>query len=337
MPNKLYVGAIYYKEEGDTIETLRVINDKDPNNVKCSVNGTLKRKRVTIDQLETDYNRLAPHGVVYFNTAKVGNIEDVIVMMYRNKDIENNESTPYLVCRQNITDIFSNTINPDYKNLIAGCAVSKITIPEGINMDMLLACDGIGLSQGVCVYMDDTLNTILSFIKSKPYDNILYNLFYEHVKYKYPDEINTNMKYTLLDGYSKTLKDLLRDNEFEYEFNIGFGIYTIDHISISNAEEQLGSLSLFNKMEIGSMIGKNLGKVFLMRYDKDIDLKEINRDYILFKDMGNTMYILVYESLGDIPIPVSKIETHENIQKMMKIAGWNRNKDIINAAMSGNG
>ena len=34
----------------------------------------------------------------YFNIVKIGDIEDVMIMVYRKKDIDNSEQLPYIIC-----------------------------------------------------------------------------------------------------------------------------------------------------------------------------------------------------------------------------------------------
>ena len=150
--NKTYVGKRFYKYIDGELYILKVLVDKDPNSFKCSVNGTNERIRISKQELDDDFLTLRPDGILYFNIATVGELEDVILMLYRAKDIDASETIPYAICRQNITDLLANTIiKPDYKNLITGLAISKESLPEGMNMNMVLACDGIKKVVPICM------------------------------------------------------------------------------------------------------------------------------------------------------------------------------------------
>lgn len=327
--NKTYVGVKYFKHKNDQLEILRVVNDKDPNSFKCIIERTDKRVRISKDELRENYIRLRPDGVIYFNIASVGDIQDVIIMLYRDKDIEESKSSPYIVCRQNITDLFANTIKPDYNNLIVGLAVSEESLPEKISMDTILACDNILSTTTVCIYMDDTLNDVLGMIKTKEFDNVLYNLFVDHIKYKYKDNMKDYINKSVVDGYSKSLRGLMEDNEFMYEFCHGYGIYPVT-FEVSQEEVNDTALNLRHRLDISNIIMKNVIKTYVVEFSKDIDLNEIEMDYLLLRDIKNKMYVVLYVYNGNMRIPVEKIESPENIEKMSKIPGYSSYiKDLL--------
>lgn len=314
----VYLGSIYFNEN----ETLRILNDKNPNKIKCMVNYTLKRKYLTLDELQNNYTRLTPHGIAYFNIVKIGDIEDVMIMVYRKKDIDNSEQLPYIICRQNITDIFANTIVKNYNNLETGCCVSKKSLPEKVNMENLLACDGIISSEAVCFYIDDTVEKILSFIKIKPYDTVLYNLYIKHIQYKYKDNIKEMMKYDIVDGYCKSLNLLLIDNEFKYELNSSYDIYTTDIYFTDN--DLINPLNNNILSQLSYIISKNILYGEIYKYSKDIDLDKITSEYILIKDIKQYLYIIIYKWNEYQPIKIDSIESIENIEKLSKIYGYSK-------------
>lgn len=328
--SKINLGAKYYRYVGDSLEILRVVSDKDPNSIKCSIGHTLLKKRLPLEELEREYMRLSPDGFIYFNIVRVQEIEDVMIMLYRSSDIEKNESYPYCICRQNISDLFANTIKPKYEDMICGVSVSKDTLPEGLEMNTVLACDELLNSIGICVYMDDDISDILRLFKSKDYDIVLHNLFSEHVKYKYKDNIKEYMDKRYVDGYCKTLKDLMLSNNFMYDFYMGFNIYPVD-ITIQPEECRGEGLLLKHRFALSSLILKNITNGLAVPYNKFIDLEKIERDYIMIQDSTGMIFIIAYICDGNYTVPVQDIETPENIQKLSKIKGYSNSSSIQNA------
>ena len=325
---KIITGEKYYKTE--TGEIVRVLVDSNPNMIKCSMGNSLQRLKLRPDELEKDYVRLIPHATITFSIVKVQDMEDVIITVYRREDMEKKETLPYIVCRQSITDLFANTINPDYKNLITGFCASKESLPEKVPMENILACDTIISSDVVAVYMNDNFKDIMKLIRSKAYDIVLYNLFVDHVNYKYKDNVKEYMNKSCVDGYVKTLKDLLTDNEFMYEFNRGFGIYPLT-LTVSNDEIKDKKLNAYNSMIISNLILRKITSTLLIPYEHVIDTDIIENDHILFKDNSGRLFILLYTWSEEIPIDVGSIESEENISKLANIPGYATNKNILNA------
>lgn len=325
------VGVKYFRYTDDNeLELIRILNDSNPNDFKYKKEGEAKRGRISRDTLDKEYSKLTPDGVIYFNIVTVGELEDVMIMMYRSKDINEKATLPYLVCRQNVTDLFANTINPDYNNLITGLAISQDSLPEKISMETILACDNIKKTVSVSAYIDDTIYDILSLIKTKPYDIVLYNLFADHVRYKYKGKIKEYMNKTILDGYCKTLKSIMIDNEFMYEFYRGFGIFPVT-FEITKEELLKNSLSFSHMITMSKVTMRKIQKTFITPFDKTFDLSEIKRDYFLLIDSNDKLFIVAYTWNGEIEVPVADIESKENIEKMSKISGYNTNKHVLNA------
>lgn len=327
---KIVTGEKYYKETEYGTEILRVLTDSNPNMVKCSVNNSLVRVKMTPEKLTEEYTKITPHATIAFSIAKVGELEDVIIMVYRKEDIELKKSLPYIVCRQCITDLFANTIRPNYNNLITGFCVSETSLPEKVPMETILACDGMEESDMIAVYMDDNLSDILKLIKTKKYDTVLYNLFVDHIKYKYKDDHKEYLSKDIVDGYSKTLRNLMEDNEFMYEFNRGFDIYPLS-IEITKEEIYNQSLSLYNTVTLSNVLLKKIEKTLVLPYSYYIDTDKISRDYVLVKDTKGRLYVVAYIWHEEIPIDVASIESQENISKLANIPGYATNKNILNA------
>lgn len=315
-------GIKLYRWIDDELEVLRVVYVTDDCiKVKKQSDGTTMK--LTEKDIHDNYTILNPDGVIGISIVNLkDDLEDVMVTLYRRKEIEEKSPLPYCVCRQNITDFFANSIaeNMNY----CGVCVSTETLPEGVAMESILVCDGVSKSTSVFVYMDDTLEDILRFVKTKDYDIVLHNLFTEHLKYK-SSKMNeligkaffdSSIKSTSVDGYCKTLKDLLVYNNFMYDFLRGFDIYPLN-VDIENAITDPIENEKFNHI-ISDLLCKNVVKSMAVKYDKDIDLSAIERDYILVSDKNDKLYVVAYISQGKYHIPVENIETAENIASMVK-------------------
>ena len=294
---KVVIGEKYYKETEYGAEILRVLTDSNPNMIKCSVNNSLSRIKISPERLAKEYIKITPHATIAFSIAKVGELEDVIIMVHRKEDIEHKKTFPYIVCRQCITDLFANTINPNYNNLITGFCVSEESLPEKVPMETILACDGMIESEMIAVYMNDNLQDILKMVKPKKYDTALYNLFVDHIRYKYKDKQKDYLSRDIVDGYSRTLKGLMQDNEFMYEFNRGFGIYPLT-IDVSREELEKNSLSPYNTMVLSNV---------LLRWDWGVSSNfSINTPCIdiLMQRLPVTISINVIEVLVSVPLGI---------------------------------
>ena len=318
--NNLLLGAKYYRyDENDNIEILRVYRHNDLEVKLYSDSNKEEKKKMTIEELERDYVRLNPHAVINFCIAKVGNdLDDVIVTMHKMSDLASNEPTPYCVCRQNITDVFANQIRLSNK-LYVGCCMSLETCPPDVDYRVMIACNEIKKTINVCAYMDDTFDNVMDLVRTKDYDNALYALFTDHIKY----EVKTNptlsmmkdrlMKQDSRDGYCKTLRLLLEQNNFMYDFYQSFGIIPLDKKVTYDSE---GVLNPEITEIISDIYNINITSTLCMEYWYDIDLENISNDYVLLLDSENKLYVVGYISSGQKHIDIEGVESEENIMKM---------------------
>lgn len=318
------------------IELVRIINNKNPKEYKVMYYDGSKGT-MTPEELKT-FTILKPAGVVTFNVAVIKDLYDVIVTLHRTEDIEDQKmQVPFVVCRQNITDFFTNTLT-DGKGEFVGVSVSMESIPAGIDMNSVLACDGVINFDIVDIYLDDTLETILSMVKSKEYDNVLYTLFANHVTYKLkgtygpkiPSVIKAQyMSTTYIDGYCKYLKDLLVGCNFMYDVHTAFKMLDLN-IDLSIDAEN-GFLNDLNRNIISRLINKNIEKTVVVEYDYTINLQVIAREYILISDSKKKVYIIGYIHSGKYHIPIEDIESPENIGKMHKIHNLSEDSSLEEA------
>ena len=183
----------------------------------------------------------------------------------------------------------------------------------------MVACDGMEKCINICAYMDDTLDDILSLVKAKEYNNTLEALFIDHVNAvvrnnptmaAMKDRI---MKLESYDGYCKSLSLLLEQNNFMYDFYQAFKIIPIDEV-VSFNEEGAVSNNIVNI--ISDIFEINIASTLCIPYWYDIDLSNIDNDYVLIIDNNDKLYVVAYVSNGPKHIDIEKVESEENIEKM---------------------
>lgn len=316
-------GTKFFKIENGELKIIRLINSKNPLKIKAKDCKTKEKIVLTQEQLE-EYTRLNYDGIIQFTIVNVGKLDDVIVTLFRKQEISNCDSIPYCICRQSVLDFFANSIN---KNMnMYGISISKDSTPEGVDYKRFLSCDNIYNTVSIAIYIDDTLDDILSLVNTKLYDNVLYTLFVDHVKYTYKKKQNDSdkkpdIKYKLAqdecDGYCKTLKLLLDNNEFMYDFYTGYNIYPLK-LDLSYIEDN-GILNNEDRNSLSFLLCKNITNSIVLRYSKDIDLSKIEKEYIMVSDINDILYIIAYDHVGKYHIPVERVESMENIEKLKNI------------------
>ena len=305
---KYYVGDILYtKDEDNNIEYIRII--KIQNKETCVVldkNGD--KYKVKIKDIN-DYIKLKPDGYLHFLKLNAGNNTDIAVILNRSKDLDDGISEPYLICRQNILDVFANILIID-KNTYVGCTVTKDDCPVGINFKLLLACDGIEDKFSMSIYITDNINNILDYIpRVRSYDDILTNMY----------EQNENLRikgYSNYLGFDKTLKDFLKNKEFYKSFYFAFNITPID-IEIKYDEDNKLNRSILNYLE--NIFKFEMFKGYAIKYNKNINLNDIERNYMLVADSTNTVYIIIYDKGECIYREYKTIDTNINNEGILNI------------------
>lgn len=229
----------------------------------------------------SDYKFLRPDGILSVCTVSVQGESDVMVVLGKPND--NNESM--VVCRQGVFDFFANNIRKtDMDDFYVGISVSKKTCPANINFTDVLACDKIDTSRFMYVYLDDTLDVILSLFNQKKFDSILAIMADKRTF--------INGHHTV--GYCKTLKELLMNNNFMYDFRQMFDIMDLPFAIDEDSE----GLSVENILFMEQELKVNIMETYLIRYTREIDLRTIKRKYKLVSsaiDQFNKVYIVGYD------------------------------------------
>lgn len=324
------LGKIFYKYiSEDTVNIYRIVGFTSDENVKAKViEGenvgsiiTMKYKTVC-----DEYTFLLHDGVIIFSDVNVGtrntdngmklSVSDVIVAQYRTYDITSGNNIPWVVCRQNITDLFSQMLVENPEDALVGMSTTEASMPAGVDYEIMMRCDGINNSILVNIYLQDTLDDILSIIKTKSFDKLLEANTIDHVR---AVEAKLNRKLKLkpgtksVDGYCLTLKQLLVENNFWYDVEQGFNIISINTpMELSETGE---SLSEDMRYKLSHIIRKAIANTIVIKYDMDIDLSEFKNKYVLVRDSNNDLYVVGYTTLGEYIEPDME---NEAIKKEME-------------------
>lgn len=275
---KIYLGDKFYKyhEETDNIEIIRIKRIKNENLFSYEVNGV--SHSITKQKLLNEYTRLKPDGLVAFNIVNLENkLKDVIVCLYRLKDLEEGILMPYCACRQNIFDMFTNQVQKG-KTMYVGVSVSQETMPDDTPFEIVVACNGIDYNNQVSIYLDDTLDDILSFVNKSKFDETLATI--------YNNVTNNDIK-----GYCNNLRQLLEENDFMYDFLRAYNIIRVNFAIDKDSTE----LDPFRREYIEGIIKEEMFKTYVVKYDKEIDLKKIERSHIIVSDKNKEIFIIAYD------------------------------------------
>lgn len=275
-------------------ELLRIIKFKNQATVRVQNLITKEEKCMSLKTIKEKYTLLRPDGVFTFSIVDMegGKYKDVIITMNRYKDLKDNITIPYLMLRQNIIDLFATIIRrEDYKENYVGCCVTADTIPEGLDFKVLLACDGIKSYTYVDFYISDTLDDILSCIKTSKYDDVLDNLWRSYSKMK---NLPVTPEMDGVIGYCSNLKKLIKDNNMMYDVYTGFGILSINKPLELSEDNTLSNPE--QKRSVEELVGEEMINETCVKYLQNIDLSEIKRSYNLIVDNTGTMYLIVYDA-----------------------------------------
>lgn len=287
---KIYVGDRFYKQvSDDDSEDFRVVKIKNENTFRIKYsNGNMDT--ISRSTIEKDYVRLIPDGLIAMNIVNVGKanpndkeeLKDVIVAIYKTEDLDNGVNIPFAVCRQSIEDLFTKQINSNPYIQYAGMSMNQNNVPAGCDFIMILACNSIAYSIGCSVYLDDTLEDILSLVNTKKFDEVLSSM---HSK------IASNVY-----GYYPTLKELLENNDFMFDFRQSFNIEKVYFPMLINKDDYTIELEQLETLE--NIVHFIMEDPYVIPFSRDIDLDEIKRSYLLVSDIKDDIYIVIYDK-GD--------------------------------------
>lgn len=277
----IYVGDKFYKydEKEDKTEIVRIIKQKNENTFTCIDQDTKEKKKKTRQELENDFIKVKSHGQLVFSIVELElGFKDVVVALYTREDMDKGELLPFAVCRQNIVDIFTMNINHKKDTYFTGLSLNKNNSPEGFNFEMMIACNRIIESNIVSCYLDDELDFLLSLINHSKYDTTLLSL---------STITNKNVM-----GHCDSLTQLLKENDFHYDFLRAFNIHRFDfEIETIDGIELIAEQRIF----LEDFLKCEMFKTYVIKYDDSINLKKIKRTNIKVYDSKGNIYIIAYD------------------------------------------
>jgi len=281
---QIYNGdKFYYKHSNKDELNFRVVRIKNENTFNCLRNdGNLIK--ISRQDLEDNYIRITPHGTLFISIVDMGDrLQDVILSLFRMQDFKEKANTePWCVCRQHISDIFSETMNNNPYLKYSGVSLSHNTIPEGQEFQEVLACNGILDTKKYSVYLDDTMEDILYLVDKKyrvRLDDVLGNLYS-----KMNDDFHT--------GYNETLVDLIDNNDFVFDYLEAWGI---QRVSFKVTEFPTEELLPNHRFEVEGITSCEMLKTYVVPFDYKINISQIKRSHQFICDVENKIYIIAYD------------------------------------------
>ncbi|MGL5749327.1 MAG: hypothetical protein ACRCXT_02280 [Paraclostridium sp.] len=307
---KITTGEKYYTFKGDSPVVFRVIKTKNELQSSIRWENTNIVETINNSEISSKYILLKPDGYISSNIVEVDNgYKDVLVTLFRRKDLDQKMGVPFAACRQNIMDIFTlQTQRPEDNNIYIGLSVNINNIPEDVAYETILGCHCIPYNKMVAIYLDDTFDSIFELINNKKFDEVLSIMKNQ----------NNN---TFIKGYCDTLKQLLTENNFMFDFYSAFDItkvaFDIEVINDELHPEQVILLEDIFKCE--------MFKTYVIKYGKDINLNDIQRSYNLISDNKDNLYIVAYDK-GEYINRYYRDNIKDKRDSVMLLKHMNKNK-----------
>lgn len=278
----ILLGSIFYRfNEEDKLEQIKIKQIKNKDLYIVQNIDSKELQKISYNTL-TEYTLLKPDGYVGFNIVSLNDgLRDVIITYHRSSDIENGNNEPFAVCRQSISDVYTNITNRNKLIHYVGASIDRLNCPTDVDFKTLTGCNSINYSRFVSYYIGDTLNTILSCIKTSRYDNTLKFL---------ESKMDTNV----FKGYSTSLKELLESNSFMYNILRGNNIIPLSFEILYDKEKDADYITEMIPL-IENIVKYKIHSPIIVPYGKDIDISKIEQDYIIVSDIKDKVYIIIYK------------------------------------------
>lgn len=303
---KTHVGSKFYRFTGESdfqkLEMLRLVRIKNQNTyVLVDENNT--KIKMDLETLKKEYTKLSPDGFLSLSIVKLdNNMNDVIITLHRRQEIENADDTPYIVCRQSIYDFFTNQVNHSDDIRYIGMSISQESCPPQLKVRDCSICNSVIKSQVIDVYLDDTFNSILSLLNTQEADRVL-----DKLARTAPPNIY---------GWCSSVKDLMIGTRFMYDFLRAFNIYPLNFKIII---QDGNTLSHDQVVQFEDMIKRQILKILVVPYAKDIDFDSIKNNYMIVSDIDEKLYVLMFEAGGYINRPYEQLEDHRDRDAMINV------------------
>ena len=287
-----------YDEENDEIIVYRILHYKENQKVYRVYNlNTDKIESFTEEEIydPTKFVVLNPDGFLTFSIVdmnKTNKVKDVLVCLHKRN--ETADQLPYAVCRQCMQDIFiEQTILKTTNITTVGCSISKDSIPTNADYNAVLVYEKLRWMVITAVYLDDSLNSIAKYIfpgiNIKKFDQVLLRT---------KEWAKINMMNTR--GFSDSVYDLLKDNRFINDFRTAFDTLILDFNIDKDLSSSTGYQMFLYKEQLDifrkQLCNNKITITYVMPYSKEIDLDEIQRNYVLAQSKDNDdIFVIGYD------------------------------------------
>lgn len=327
-PLEKELGKIYfrYNSENDNFDQIRIIQICQNNKVRIATPGGVTSRVVEFSWLkENGYDPLLEDAIVQLSTVQVGSkdtdwFDDVMVTAYQYNS-KRDYTLPDVICRQGMTDVFYAPYCTDGQNRMVGLSITPDTCPAGYDMKIFLTANKVYRSRMINTYKTDSLKDIYKlFGKDMTSDanQILkknQEAYFKNIQRKTGRRPKAAISY---DGYCNNLFQLLKENNFMYDFYKMYGLtemkYAIGTDQVSLTDEQ--------KNEAEKLFGITITKNTIIPYNYTINLDQINMKYFLIRDANGITYIIAYTSspeevaLGNINPVINNNNQSSNADKL---------------------
>lgn len=219
-----------------------------------------------------EYTKLKPHGYISFSSVGLdGGLRDVIVSYYKKEDIDKDGKIPYIICRQNMIDLF----NMGSRSVIGSC-VSQSNCPKGLDFKSLILARSVENIENVSYYITDSLDDILKPINTLNFDDLLKE-----------NKRIADMEEETPPGFCSSLKQLLEENQFMFEVLLANKIYQVPHRLL----DEDGSINEKSKLLFSKIF--KISSPVLFDFDNTIDRSKIELEYYMISDIDYKLFILV--------------------------------------------
>ena len=298
------LGQRLYKYIGDKLIQCRLIKIKNENHY---VVKTTDGAKVNLNaQQYKSYTKLKEDGIVLITKVELDDsVPDIIVSFFRYKDLS--KHVPYAVCRQNVYDVYSNTIENDGGAMYIGCSVSKDTCPKNIKFSIMRACNKILLADHIAVYYDDTIDSIMECLEGTghmlEYDKTMGILYEGFIKGK-------------VRGQCSSVRQLLVENHFIQDVYRGFKVLKTN-FPISGNEKFYPEYFRY----VEDIIKVQLVGPVITEFTRDIDITKIQDKYIILLDSDNKLFILSYTEGEYINRPYERLHDTSEVDALLNRLG----------------
>ena len=308
MESKVSLGLKLFKEDTDgNISMIRIVKllKNDAFKIKDISTGEITKVGRTFIGM---YTPLEPDGIFTVSSVTIGDGDQVSndVILTANRYLDTKlKLSPYVICRQSITDIFAELFCQKEVNDMVGLSVTRDNCPTTFDMKIMLAANEITHHQLINIYRMDTLDDIWEMIDTKEYDKILEDLYIAHCDHTSNSVAamrNEDM------GWCRNLKTLIASNNFWDDINSMFGIMEVGFTLSDYFEEKTipGKDISYNvlrndvKLWLSSIVKTNISEANVLEYDHDINMGDFkDTNHLLIRDNTKKLYLIVYTEEGE--------------------------------------